>query len=129
MPDHGLTLKKGWAFDVVFRTGLRVQGELVRSLFLKGADGSRGPRAGYAVGRRQGKAHVRNRGRRILREAFRRLAPWIAPDVTMVLALRGKGLRAKATDVFRELGTLLERQGLLADGWEGVDWDAPVTSR
>ena len=131
MSDHGLTLRKGWEFDLVFRTGLRVQGELVRLLFLRDSDSTRGPRVGYAVGKRQGKAHVRNRGRRILREAFRRLAPWVAPDVTLVLSLKDRGLDAKAPDVFRDLAALLSRRGLLVDAargvdWKGMDWDAPV---
>ncbi|MBR1673004.1 MAG: ribonuclease P protein component [Fretibacterium sp.] len=130
MPDQGLTLKKGWEFDVVFRTGLRVQGELVRLLLLK--DTGRGLRVGYAVGRRQGKAHVRSRGRRVLREAFRRLAPWIAGDVTFVLSLKDKGLEAKATEVCRDLAAVLRRKGLLAVSsrpWEGVGWNVPIGRR
>ena len=131
MSDHGLTLKRGWEFDLVFRTGLRVQGELVRLLFLRTDGTSPGPRVGYAVGKRQGKAHLRNRGRRILREAFRRLAPWIAADVTMVLSLKDRGLNAKAPEVFRDLAALMSKRGLLVDAtkgvnWKGVDWDAPV---
>ena len=53
MPDHGVTLK-GSEFDLIFRTGLRVQEDLVRLLFLK--ETGHGLRVGYAVGKRQGKA-------------------------------------------------------------------------
>ena len=81
---------------------------------------------GYAVGKRQGKAHVRNRGRRILREAFRRLAPWITEDVTLVLSLKDRGLNAKATEVCRDLAALLRRKGLLAKTWKDAEWNAPV---
>ncbi|MCR4817510.1 MAG: ribonuclease P protein component [Fretibacterium sp.] len=124
MPDQSLTLKKGWEFDAVFRTGLRVQGELVRLLLLRNT--ARGLRVGYAVGKRQGKAHVRSRGRRILREAFRRLAPWITEDAVLVLSLKDRGLNAKATEIFRDLAAILMRKGLLAKAWRDTDWNAPV---
>lgn len=132
MPDQGLTLKKGplgsplsgWEFDAVFRTGLRIQGELVRLLLLRNT--AQGLRVGYAVGKRQGKAHVRNRGRRILREAFRRLAPWITEDATLVLSLKDRALDAKATEIYRDLAALLRRKGLLAKSWRDADWNAPV---
>ena len=126
MPDQGLTLKKGWEFDAVFRTGLRVQGELVRLLLLRSTEG--GLRVGYAVGKRQGKAHVRSRGRRILREAFRRLAPWITEDVTLVLSLKDRGLNSKATEIYRDPAALLKRKGLLAKTWRDSGWNAPLGS-
>ena len=113
MPDHGVTLRKGREFDLIFRTGLRIQGDLVRLLFLRNPV-QLGLRVGYAVGKRQGKAHVRNRGRRVLREAFRRLTPWVVSDVTLVLSLKDGVLR---------------RQGLLLDGWDGAAWDSPVLRR
>ena len=128
MPDHGVTLRKGREFDLIFRTGLRVQGDLVRLLFLR-CPGQLGLRVGYAVGKRQGKAHVRNRGRRILREAFRRLMPWVASDVTLVLSLKDRALGASALAVWHDMTRLLQRQGLLLDGWAGADWDSPVLRR
>ena len=128
MPDHGVTLRKGREFDLIFRTGLRVQGDLVRLLFLR-SPGQLGLRVGYAVGKRQGKAHIRNRGRRILREAFRRLMPWVASDVTLVLSLKDRALGASAIAVWRDMTKVLRRQGLLLDGWSGADWDAPVLRR
>ena len=127
MPHYSLTLKKGWEFDLIFRTGLRVQGELVRLLFLR--ETGRGLRVGYAVGKRQGKAHVRNRGRRVLREAFRHIAPWIVPDVSLVFSLKDRGLDARATAVFQDMVRLLKRHGLLRGSWEpwmSADWSAPI---
>ena len=126
MPDHGVTLK-GSEFDLIFRTGLRVQGDLVRLLFLK--ETGHGLRVGYAVGKRQGKAHVRNRGRRILREAFRRLAPWVLPDVMLVASLKDQALGASAVAVWRDMAKVLRRHGLLADGWDGLSWGSPVFRR
>ena len=120
MPYKGLavkTLKKGWEFDLVFRTGIRIQGELVRLLLSRNVQaGESGLRVGYAVGKRQGKAHVRNRGRRVLREAFRRLAPFMSAEsnTLMVLSLKDRGLNAKATDVFYDMAGVFKKNGLIS---------------
>ena len=124
MPVNGLTIKKGWEFDLIFRTGFRAQGELVRLLFLR-ETGTQQPvevRAGYAVGKRQGKAHVRNRGKRVLREAFRRLSPWMLPRVTIVASLKDKALCAKATEVYYDMARILKKNHLLKSSWPGAEW-------
>ena len=105
-------IKKGWEFDVIFRTGIRVNGELVRLLYLKD-DNADIIKFGCAVGKKLGKAHVRNRGKRILREAFRQLSVKIIPGVKIVLGLKEKGLEAKTSEIFRELEKLLRRKKLL----------------
>jgi ribonuclease P protein component len=125
VPDNGLTIRKGWEFDLIFRTGFRVQGELVRLLFLKKTgttpfDG--GPRVGYAVGKRQGKAHVRNRGKRVLREAFRRLRPWTSPEVMLVFSLKDKALDLKANEIYCDMARVLRKNGLLTSTWPGAFW-------
>ena len=91
----------------------------MRLLFLKDMDS--GLRVGYAVGKRQGKACVRNRGKRILREAFRRLRPWIVP-MRVVVSLKGKALDAKASDIYFDMARLLRKHGLLESGWTGACW-------
>ncbi|MDR1875877.1 MAG: ribonuclease P protein component [Synergistaceae bacterium] len=121
MPDNGLTIKKGWEFDLIFRTGLRIQGELVRLLFLRGT--GEAPRVGYVVGKRQGKAHVRNRGRRVLREAFRRLRPWVVPDVLLVLSLKDRALGAGAVEIYYDMARALQRHGLFTQKWPGARWE------
>ena len=97
---------------MIFRTGTRINGELVRLLYLKGAS-SEGVKFGCAVGKRQGKAHTRNRGRRILREAFRTLSDRISPGTSIILMLSDKGLTAKTPEIARELERLLSRKKLL----------------
>jgi ribonuclease P protein component len=121
VPDDGLTIRKGWEFDLIFRTGLRVQGELVRLLFLRKTDGAEA-RVGYAVGKRQGKAHVRNRGKRILREAFRRLRPWVRPGVTLVASLKDRALLSKTPEIYRDMARILLKHGLLNSDWPGCEW-------
>lgn len=125
MSVNGLTIKKGWEFDLIFRTGLRAQGELVRLLFLKetGTQASlRETRVGYVVGKRQGKAHVRNRGKRILREAFRRLSPWVSPDVSVVTSLKDRALCSKSSEIYYDMARVLKKNGLLKADWPGAAW-------
>lgn len=121
MPHNGITLKKKWQFDLLFRTGFRAQGELVRLLFLR--NNKDGLQVGYVVGKKQGKAHVRSRGKRILREAFRRLYPWVMPDLALITSLKDKALEASAREVYFDMAKILKKQGLLAETWAGADWD------
>lgn len=104
-------LRKGREFDEIFRTGTRINGGLVRILYLRDNDG--GITFGCAVGKRQGKAHIRTRGRRILREAFRGIAGRISSGMKIVLALQDKGLTAKSTEIQRELESLMTRKKLI----------------
>ena len=104
-------LRKGWEFDEIFRTGTRLNGELVRILYLR--DNSGEIRFGCAVGKRQGKAHVRTRGRRILREAFRGLSERISDGMKIVLMLQDKGLSSKSTEIQCELEHLLARRKII----------------
>lgn len=113
-------LLHGWQFDLVFRTGRRVQGELVRLLFVDAPDGV--TRIGVAVGKRQGKSFRRNRGRRLLREAIRRLLPWIRPGLWVMLTLRTAGLEAGGVAVYEDLARLLRSRGFLTEDFPGPSW-------
>ena len=104
-------LRKGREFDEIFRTGTRINGELVRILYLRDNDGE--IKFGCAVGKRQGKAHIRTRGRRIMREAFRQVSGRIISGMKIVLTLQTKGLLSKSTDIQRELESLMARKKLI----------------
>ena len=69
-------------------------------------------RLGLAVGKRQGKSHVRNRGRRILREAFRLSNLKLKSGLSIILGLNSKGLLSKSYDIMEDLNALLERNNL-----------------
>ncbi len=98
-------------------------------LFLEAPDGR--TRVGFAVGKRQGKSHERNRGRRILKEGFRRLLPWMKAGVWVVASLRTGGMNAGAREVYYDLagrsatgeygrGMARPRLGLYRRGKEGM---------
>nr|WP_321503820.1 ribonuclease P protein component [uncultured Dethiosulfovibrio sp.] len=104
----------------MFRTGGRHRGSLVRLLFIEAPDGV--TRFGVVVGKRQGNACVRSRGRRVLREAARRLAPWVRPGVWLVFSLSTRGLTANGREIYYDLGSLMKRSGFLTDSWPGPSW-------
>ena len=107
---------KAWEFDLVFRTDPRlkknIRGELVRLLLLKNNFNLKN-HVGYAVGKKMGKAHIRVRGRRILREAFNEVKDLLKPDLIIILSLSSKGLNAKSHEILRELKFLLKKNNLL----------------
>ena len=86
-------------------------------------------RFGVAVGKKLAGAVMRSRGRRMLRESLRRLAPWVKNGHWIILSLRERALPLKADDVYADAVNVLERSGLLGDGWKGSNWSVDATSR
>lgn len=122
-----IRLKKAWEFNQVFRTGFRIQGELVHLLCLKEKPGAeenclkvRHSRIGFAVGKKQCNSCERNRGKRILREAFRRLMPFVAPGMSIVATLKNPAvnINASAADVYLDSAKILKKHGLAAKEWQ-----------
>ena len=75
---------------------------------------SGGPaRAGFVAGRRVGGAVIRNRARRLLRVAWRAVAPEVREGHDIVLVARAAIREAKAQDVIADTGRLLVRAGVL----------------
>lgn len=114
-------LKRGWQFDLVFRTGRRETGELVRLFFVRQPDAA--TQVGVTVGRKIAKAVKRTRGRRILRESFRRLLPWMKEGIWIVASLRESGLDASGQEIYRDMARAMQRRGLMKSDWPGLDWE------
>jgi ribonuclease P protein component len=112
-------LKNSWEFDAVFRAGRQSKGELVRIRFLYRDSKTK---VGVAVGKKIAPAVGRARGRRVLREALRRLLPWIKDGVWLVAALREHALERDAAAVYYDAAATLKRAGLLKKDWNGADW-------
>jgi len=120
-------LKSGWQFDIVFRTGHRETGELVRLFFVEEQSGP--TLAGVTVGKKIAVAAKRTRGRRMMREAFRRLLPWIVDGVWIVASLRENALGCSARDIYFDMGRSLKRRGLMRPDWPGFCWETDRTQR
>ena len=71
------------------------------------APGDGPARAALVTGRRVGNAVVRNRARRLLREAWRTLRPEVRDDVDIVLVARGPFGDARTPDLVKEIEKLL----------------------
>ena len=66
-------------------------------------------RAGVSVSRKLGKAHVRNRTKRRLREALRSYMPRLRPGVHLVVVAKEGAQSADYASLHGSLGRLLER--------------------
>jgi len=64
-------------------------------------------RVGFVCGRRVGRAVVRNRGRRLLKEAWRSLSPRIREGFDLVLVARPEIRGAQLQDVREDLAETL----------------------
>jgi hypothetical protein len=58
-----------------------------------------------------------------MREAMRRLMPFVAPGLNIVATLKdAKGINASAVDVYLDSAKALAKRGLLAKDWENQIW-------
>ena len=72
-------------------------------------------RVGITTSKKVGNAVQRNRSRRVIREAFRALAPRVRPGFDLVLVARGKTPYVKSTDVRRQRERQRQAAGLLRE--------------
>jgi len=59
-----------------------------------------------------------------MREAMRRLMPFVAPGLTIVATLKDAavGIKSSATDVYLDAAKILSKRGLLAKEWKHTKW-------
>lgn len=113
-PDEGLPrserLSGRQEWQAVFTDGTRLSG---RYAILWWRRRERiGRKAGFSAGKRAGPPVVRNRARRLLREAYRRMKHSIPDDCHVVLIAQSATAEAGYHEVARELQKLLRRAGL-----------------
>ena len=70
-------------------------------------------RIGITTGKKIGKAVMRNRSRRIIREAFRELSDKIRPGYDLVFVARTKTPYVKSCDILRSMKKELKDAGVL----------------
>jgi ribonuclease P protein component len=97
-------------WQAVFDSGTRLSGRYA-ILWWRRHDRI-GRKAGFSAGKRAGPPVVRNRARRLLREAYRRMKQNVPDDCHLVLVARSATAEAGYQEVARELQRLLKRAGL-----------------
>ena len=85
LPKQGI-LRKNKNFQVVYKTGRSYANKMLVMYVLP--SGSPGVRVGFAAGKRLGNAVVRNRVKRLLREAYRLNRAKLMEDMELVLVGR-----------------------------------------
>jgi ribonuclease P protein component len=97
-------------FSRVYREGHRYPGQIL-VLYVRSTEGGR--RVGVTAGRRLGGAVVRNRAKRRLREAFRRIEPRLRGHGDLVLVARTAAAAVRFEDIMQEMEALCAAGRLL----------------
>ena len=102
-------------FQRTRRRGRSVSGAYLTLHYVRQAGDPAPTRAGFSVGKRVGNAVVRNRVKRRLREAIRRLLADVPPGWDIVLSGKPDASQAEYSALAGEVRALLGRAGLLSD--------------
>lgn len=113
-PEHRLRTRK--QFERVFQQGRRRGRSLLILFHLPRDPDGLPPRLGLAVSRKVGRAVVRNRVRRRLREIFRLHQNRIHPPCDLVVVARPAAANADYHALERDFLSALAKLGALADG-------------
>jgi len=114
LPKRGVDyerLRRTSEFQQLYKSGRRVGGENV-VVFGTNDRGKTVPRFGVSVSRKVGNAVVRNRTKRLLRDAFVCLAPDVGPGWDIVICARPSITGASFIDVLQDLKRVLKRLSL-----------------
>ena len=106
------SLKLNHIFRRLYHTNGQANGFLV--LYAR-RNRTEGNRVGITVGKKLGKAHVRNRVRRRLREVYRLNEEKFLPGWDIVVVARTKAIRADFVKLQESYLELAKRAGILAE--------------
>lgn len=101
-------LRRRREFDEVMTGGRKVVNRQLVAWVLERPDAAR-PRLGLAIGRKIGNSPTRNRVKRVLREAFRHLAPQLPGPVDVVVVARAGAAPRDLAEARSSLAHLLRR--------------------
>lgn len=106
-PKAARLLKRG-QFQKVAREGTRLVGRVVSIQYIN-RNSAPYAKLGITISKKFGKAHVRNRFKRVVREAFRECAPKFPQGLEVHVLPRNIPDNIKKQDVLLDLGLLLSR--------------------
>ncbi len=105
------SLKLNHIFRRLYRTSGYADGYMVLYARRNRTDTNR---VGITVGKKLGKAHIRNRARRRLREVYRLNEALLTPGWDIVIVARSKSVEAEFAKLTKSFLTLARKAGLLA---------------
>ncbi|MGN0470181.1 MAG: ribonuclease P protein component [Acutalibacteraceae bacterium] len=106
-----VTLKENKDFRRLYSRGRSYSSSVLVTYVMKNR--SRNVRIGITTSKKIGKAVMRNRSRRIIREAYYQLADEIKPGYDLVFVARGRTPFVKSTDILRVMRKELKEAGVL----------------
>ena len=113
---YSSSLKLNHIFQRLYHTKGVADGYLVLYARKNRTDGNR---VGITVGKKLGKAHIRNRVRRRLREIYRLHETQFRPGWDIVVVARTKAVDAEFSRLVKSYLTLAKKAGILRDA-EGL---------
>lgn len=116
LPDQSLRrrdrITEEYEYKAVIRKGQPLPGKAFKVYLLLGPNLQR--KVGFIAGKRVGSACKRNRAKRVLREAYRRLKPLIEPrGFNIVFVARSRAAHLSTDEVAAEMTELFKRCDLL----------------
>lgn len=105
------TLKLNKEFNRAYYRGKHAVGPMLVTYAVKNRNGV--CRIGITASKKVGKAHDRNRAKRVIRESYRQLSGKIAGNYDFVFVARTKTPFVKMQTVRKEMETQLKKLGML----------------
>ena len=102
-------LRRRADFEAVYAAGDKLVEARLVVFIARAPDRARGCRLGLSVSRHVGNAPARNRVKRVLRDAFRKLAPHCPEALDLVLVARPGKAPVTAAEAHESLTRVLER--------------------
>ncbi len=107
-----ITMKENRDFRRLYNRGRSFASPLLVTYVIKNRSGD--VRIGITTGKKVGKAVMRNRARRIIRESFRELSGSVKKGYDIVFVARTKTPYVKSYDVLKSMKKELKDAGVLA---------------